>query len=109
MSLQIHNNSSPHINAYTDADWADNIDDRRFTFGFCVYLGSNLVSWCSKKQPTMSRSSTEAEYRSLALTCTEKLWLQYLLHEIQQCSQSIPTLWCDNIGATFLTANPMYA
>jgi hypothetical protein len=67
------------------------------------------VSWCGKKQPTVSRSNTEAEYRSLALTCTEILWLQYLLHEIQQCSQSIPTLWCDNIGATFLTANPMYA
>jgi Reverse transcriptase (RNA-dependent DNA polymerase) len=108
MGLQAHNKSNLQINAYTDADWAGNLDDRRFTSGFYVYLGSNLISRCSKKQPTVSPSSTEAEYRSLALTGTEILWLQYLLAEIYLSTQPIPILWCDNIGATFLASNPMF-
>lgn len=54
------------LTAFSDADWASNPLDRRSTTGFCVFLGSNLVSWCAKKQHTVARSSTEAEYRSLA-------------------------------------------
>jgi Reverse transcriptase (RNA-dependent DNA polymerase) len=106
--LHFYKKSPLHIHSYSDVDWAGNIDDRRSTFGFCVYLGRNLVSWCAKKQPTVSRSSTEAEYRSLALTCTEVMWLEYLLKEIQVSLQQTPTLWCDNIGATFLASNPMF-
>jgi hypothetical protein len=108
MGIQIHKMTTLQINAYSDADWTENVDDRRSTSEFCVYLGSNLVSWCAKKQSTVSRSSTEVEYRSLALTCTEILWLQHLLHEILPSSQPISQLWCDNIGATFLAANSMF-
>lgn len=50
-----------NLTAYTDADWAGDSTDRRSTTGFCVYLGPNLISWCAKKQPTVARSSTEAE------------------------------------------------
>ncbi|KAJ4762199.1 Gag/pol [Rhynchospora pubera] len=106
--LSINSTSSNIIHAYSDADWAGNVDDRRSTSGFCVYLGKNLVSWCAKKQPTVSRSSTEAEYRSLALTCTEILWLQFLLKELGVKMEAKPVLWCDNIGATFLAMNPMF-
>lgn len=56
----------------------------------------------------MSRSSTEAEYRSLAITCAELLWVQYLLAELNIPLDTTPTLWCDNLGATFLAANPMF-
>jgi hypothetical protein len=67
-----------------------------------------LVSWCAKKQPTISKSSTEAEYRSLALCCQEVMWLENLLKEIKVLQNRIPTLLCDNIGATFLASNPQF-
>jgi hypothetical protein len=55
---------SLQLSAYCDSDWADGLDDRRSTGGYGIYLGSSLVSWAAKKQTTVSRSSTEAEYHS---------------------------------------------
>jgi Reverse transcriptase (RNA-dependent DNA polymerase) len=69
--IQLFKDSNLQIHAYSDADWAGSIDDRRSTSGFCIYLGKNIISWQAKKQATVSRSSTEAEYRSLASACTE--------------------------------------
>jgi hypothetical protein len=59
------------VSAFSDADWAGSIDDKKSTGGFAVFLGSNLVSWQAKKQPTVSKSSTEAEYKSLANATAE--------------------------------------
>ena len=59
------------ITAFCDADWGFDLDDRKSTSGYCVFLGNNLVSWSSKKQHTVSRSSTEAEFRSLAEVVAE--------------------------------------
>jgi hypothetical protein len=70
-------------------------------------LGPNLISWSSKKQSTVARSSTEAEYRGLALTTSELVWLQSLLKELGQSRNQLPVLWCDNLGATFMAANPI--
>ncbi|KAJ4817812.1 hypothetical protein LUZ62_030378 [Rhynchospora pubera] len=106
--LQLQPGSPLDINAYCDADWAGCPVDRRSTTGFCIYLGKNLVSWSAKKQPTVSRSSTEAEYRALAVTCAELLWLRYLLKELRVMPSTPPTIWCDNIGATFLASNPIF-
>jgi Reverse transcriptase (RNA-dependent DNA polymerase) len=69
--LHIYNHSSFELHAYSDADWAGCPDDQRSTLGFCVFLGRNLLSWGSKKQTTVSKSSTEAEYRSMTSACTE--------------------------------------
>ncbi|KAJ1698879.1 hypothetical protein LUZ63_007391 [Rhynchospora breviuscula] len=100
--------SSPILHAYSDSDWAGCPDDKRSTSAFCIYLGPNLVSWSSKKQPTVSKSSTEAEYRSLALAAAELIWVQLILQELQYQPSQPPVLWCDNIGATFLASNHMF-
>ncbi|XP_019054959.1 PREDICTED: uncharacterized protein LOC109115419 [Nelumbo nucifera] len=63
------------LEAFSGADWASCPVDRRSQGGFCVYLGRNLISWSFRKQSTVSRSSTESKYRSLASTITELLWL----------------------------------
>ncbi|XP_026416601.1 uncharacterized protein LOC113312046 [Papaver somniferum] len=69
-------------NDFSDADWAGCLDYRRSLSGYCVFLGSNLISWSAYKQPTISRSSVEAEYRGLATATTEIIWIQSLLREL---------------------------
>ncbi|KAF5785164.1 putative RNA-directed DNA polymerase [Helianthus annuus] len=96
------------VQAYSDSDWAGCPVDRRSTGGFVVYIGSNLVSWSARKQRTVSRSSTESEYKALADTVAESIWLKALLHELGVTTKSSPTLWCDNLGATYLSANPVF-
>jgi len=108
MGLKIRKSKSMLVSAFSDADWAGCVDDRRSTGGFAVFLGPNLISWSSKKQPTVSRSSTEAEYKSLANATAELMWIQKLLDELKIAHQPVARLWCDNIGARYLSANPVF-
>ncbi|CAN6727335.1 unnamed protein product [Malus baccata var. baccata] len=95
------------LRAYTDADWAGDPNDRRSTTGFVVFLDSNPISWSSKKQHTVSRSSTEAEYRAMATTTAEVVWLQQLLQDLHLDISSPPSLHCDNVSAMALATNPV--
>ena len=70
------------LTGYSNSDWAGNLDDRRSTIGYTFSIGSEIVSWSSKKQPTVSLSSIEAEYKYLCATTCEVVWLRRLLQDV---------------------------
>lgn len=75
---------------------------------YCVFIGNNIVSWSSKKQTIVARSSMESEYRALAHATTEIIWLQHLLTKLGSKSSVKPVLWCDNLSAGALATNPIF-
>jgi hypothetical protein len=99
---------SLQLSTYCDSDWARSSDDRKSTSSFAIFLGSNIIYWSAQKQPVVSRSSTEAEYRSLAIAIVELFWLRMLFHDIQVPLFSTPIILCDNISALALASNPLY-
>ena len=90
--------------SYSDADWAGCPLTRRSTSGFCVYLGDNLVSWSSKRQHVVSRSSAEAEYRGVANVVVETAWLRNLLLEPSCPLTRSTVVFCDNVSAMYLAS-----
>ncbi|KAM0003587.1 putative RNA-directed DNA polymerase [Helianthus debilis subsp. tardiflorus] len=93
--------------AYSDADWGGCPDSRRSTSGYCVFLGDNPLSWSSKRQPIVSRSSAEAEYRGVANAVAEATWLRNLLLELHVPLQRASVVYCDNVSAVYLSNNPV--
>ncbi|PKU70617.1 Retrovirus-related Pol polyprotein from transposon TNT 1-94 [Dendrobium catenatum] len=96
------------LSSFVDSDWTGDQKDRKSTTGYCTFLGRSLVTWCVKKQSTIARSSTEAEYRALAAAAADLIWIRQLLHELG-CPQNNPTkLFCDNTSAIALANNPVF-
>ncbi|RVW70826.1 Retrovirus-related Pol polyprotein from transposon RE1 [Vitis vinifera] len=94
--------------AFSDADWAGDPTDHRSTTGYCFLLGSSLISWKSKKQTFVARSNTEAEYRALADTTSELLWLRWLLKDLGVSTSSATPLYCDNQSAIHIAHNDVF-
>jgi hypothetical protein len=106
--LFLSKDSSLRLTAYCDSDYATCPLTRRSLTGYFIMLGVSPISWKTKKQPTVSRSSAEAEYRSMATTSCELIWLKSLLKSLG-VSHSMPMrLFCDSQAALHIAANPVF-
>jgi len=100
--------SKIHLKGCSDCDWASCIDIKRSITGYATYIGDSLISWKSKKQVTVSRCSSKAEYKALASVICELQWLTYLLEDFKVDFQQSATLYCDNKSALRIAVNPMF-
>jgi hypothetical protein len=108
LGVQLRKAPQAVITAYSDADWAGCPDTRRSTSRFGVFLGESLISWSSKRQTTVSRSSAEAEYRAIANAIAECSWLRHLLAELRCPVPSATVVFCDNISSVYMSRNPVH-
>ena len=96
------------VKVFCDADWAGCLDTRRSITGYCIFIGDALVSWKSKKQQTVSRSSAKSEYRAMASTCYEVTWLFSLLKDLHVLHPQPVALFCDSKAVIYIVANLVY-
>jgi hypothetical protein len=107
MSLGLHlcASTSTSLMVYTNGDWVGCPDTWRSMSGYDVFFDESLVSWSSKHQPTVSRSSAEAEYHAVANAVVECIWLQQLLGELHCPINSATVAFCDNVSVIYMTNN----
>ncbi|XP_076911376.1 secreted RxLR effector protein 161-like [Bidens hawaiensis] len=108
LGVEFKRESSTELNGFCDADYAGNPNTRRSTTGFVFFVVKNMVSWCSKRQPTVSLSNTEAEYRASAMAAQELVWLFRLLGELGQKVDYKVKMFCDNKSVIQLAENPVF-
>ena len=107
LGLLLRPSTQSDLLVYSDADWAGCPDTRKSTSGYAVFLGDNLVSWSSKRQNAVSRSSAEAEYRAIANAVAEVSWLRQLLVELHVPLRRTTLVYCDNISTVYMSSNPV--
>ncbi|XP_023742978.1 uncharacterized mitochondrial protein AtMg00810-like [Lactuca sativa] len=96
------------LTAYSDADWDGCPVTQRSTSSYCVFLGNNLLSWSSKLQNTISRSSAKAEYRGVANALAETCWIRNLLFELYYIPAKETLVYCDNVSVVYMSSNPVH-
>lgn len=97
-----------NLHGYCDSDWAGDGDSRKSVSGYCFSLGSGIVSWISKKQPTVALSSTEAEYKAACFAACEAVWLRRILADLGVKVATATTLQCDNQSCMAIAKNPVF-
>ncbi|XP_022893597.1 uncharacterized protein LOC111408063 [Olea europaea var. sylvestris] len=103
--LFFEKNNRRGVEIFKDADWAGSTEDRSTT-SYCTFVWGNLVTW-SKKQKVVARSSTEAEFRTVAQGIYEGLWIKKLLEELNVKVELPIKLYCDNKAAINISLNPV--
>ncbi|XP_019085614.1 PREDICTED: uncharacterized protein LOC109126486 [Camelina sativa] len=106
--LLLHPGTPLMLHAYLDATWGGDQSDMISTNAYIAYLGTTPIAWCSKKQRGVTRSSTESEYRAVANATLEIMWICSLLTELGVRLPTPPVIYCDNMSATYLCANPVF-
>ncbi len=87
------------MHGYIDADWAGSILNKRSTSSFMFSFGSTVVTWSSKKQPTVSLLSIEAKYKGVAIAACEVAWLCKLLGDLGLHVDKQVVIYCDNLNS----------
>ena len=105
--LHIICSSDSNLYIYADEDRADNPNGRISTSGYILFFDSNPVSWSSKEYCSSSWS-TEVEYKFVANALAKLTWVWKLLHELHVTISKTPTIYCDNVGVTYLSHNPVF-
>ena len=95
------------MTAYTDVDWASCVDDRKSISGGAFYLGESLVAWLSKKQTSISLSTTKVEYIAAATCCTQVMWRNKTLQDMKVSIDEPISIKCDNTSAISISKNPV--
>ncbi|XP_019416403.1 PREDICTED: uncharacterized protein LOC109327693 [Lupinus angustifolius] len=108
LGLFFSSTSNFNLSAFANSDWACCIDTRRSITGFCILLGPSIICWKTKKQKTLSRSSSEAEYRALGMLVCEIQWLNSLFNDLHLPLQIPTPVFCDNISVIYLAHNPVF-
>ncbi|GKA93034.1 ribonuclease H-like domain-containing protein [Tanacetum coccineum] len=108
LGVHVTKTSGMFLTAYSDVDWAKCIVTRKSVIGYCVFLNNSLVSWKSKKQNTLSKSSTEAEYRALASATSEVIWILNFLKDLQIENLLPVSLHFDSNSAIKIAVNSVF-
>lgn len=105
LKLNFNANQDVPIVGFADADWASDIGDRKSVSGYIFKIYGCTVSWCSKKQPTVATSSSEAEYIALSAATSEAIWLRGLLQDLKELNNEPVTIYEDNRGCIGMANN----
>ena len=96
------------LEGYYDADYASDYDTRKSTTSYAFSLGSKVITWCRKRQPIVSLSTIEAEYRASIMAAQESTWLVQLLENLYQSIDYPVSLYCDNQSTICLVKNLVF-